>query len=107
MLSKLISFRFIIFVTQVSQEKLATTACQSHRFLSVPRSTHDICLRNPFLHMRNVMTSCPVFQHSEGDINVRREAENLMYYLHAHNFPFPLTDISHDKKLYERDLLYL
>lgn len=61
MLSKPISHRFLVFVTRVSQEKMATTVCQSHRFLRAPKSTHDKCLPDPFLHMYNVTTSRPVF----------------------------------------------
>lgn len=40
-------------------------------------------------------------------MNVEEETVSLIDYLHAHNFPFPLKDISPDKKFYERDLLYI
>ena len=50
-----------VSVTGESEDKMATTVCQSHNFLSVRGNTHDICHLNPFLHMCNVMTSCPVF----------------------------------------------
>lgn len=40
-------------------------------------------------------------------MDIKEETVSLIYYLHAHNFPFPLKDISPDKKFYERDLLYI